>query len=90
MIGRRYVESTVVVLYHIYDKISIGGYVTRDDWYGFPSKTAEDFFLVQGMSPEIIQIDNFSAYRKKIQEVDVQFWRYAESKFPKPPNQEFK
>lgn len=40
-------ESTVDVLYHLYDKLSIGGFVIMDDWYGFPSKTAcEDFFQV--------------------------------------------
>eukprot|EP00986_Skeletonema_menzelii_P013248 scaffold7606_cov152-Skeletonema_menzelii.AAC.1 len=51
-------ESTVDVLYHLYDKLSIGGYVIMDDWFGFPSKTAcEDFFDVHGIKPEIIPID---------------------------------
>ena len=46
-------ESTVDVLYHLYDKLSIGGYVIMDDWFGFPSKTAcEDFFLVHGISAD--------------------------------------
>lgn len=75
-------ESTVDVLYNLYDKLSIGGYVIMDDWYGFPSKTAcEDFFQVHGIKPEIIQIDRLSAYWKKTEEVDIQFWRYKQNKF---------
>ena len=51
-------ESTVDVLYNLYNKLSIGGYVIMDDWTGFPSKTAvEDFFTVHDISPEIINID---------------------------------
>eukprot|EP00984_Skeletonema_dohrnii_P026700 scaffold16088_cov122-Skeletonema_dohrnii-CCMP3373.AAC.3 len=53
----------------------IGGYVIMDDWFGFPSKTAcEDFFAVHGIKPEIIPIDDISAYWKKTE--DVQYWRY--------------
>lgn len=75
-------ESTVDVLYNLYDKLSIGGYVIMDDWFGFPSKTAcEDFFRVHGIQPEIIPIDNFSAYWKKTEEVEIQFWRYEQNNF---------
>ena len=75
-------ESTVDVLYNLYDKLSIGGYVIMDDWYGFPSKRAcEDFFAVHGIKPEIIQIDHLSAYWKKTEHVNIQYWRYKESKF---------
>eukprot|EP00804_Cyclotella_cryptica_P002164 CCRYP_006580-RA/>CCRYP_006580-RA protein AED:0.27 eAED:-0.34 QI:0/0/0/0.66/0.8/0.83/6/0/338 len=75
-------ESTVDVLYHLYDKLSIGGYVIMDDWYGFPSKTAcEDFFQVHGLSPEIINIDKVSAYWKKAEDVTIQYWRYQSNKF---------
>jgi O-methyltransferase len=75
-------ESTVDVLYHLYDKLSIGGYLIMDDWYGFPSKTAcEHFFSVHGISPEIIQIDALSAYWKKTEQVDIQYWRYQQNKF---------
>mmetsp|Transcript_15835 Transcript_15835/g.36322 ORF Transcript_15835/g.36322 Transcript_15835/m.36322 type:complete len:336 (+) Transcript_15835:205-1212(+) len=75
-------ESTVDVLYNLYDKLSIGGYVIMDDWFGFPSKVAcEDFFQVHGINPEIIPIDNLSAYWKKTEEVDIQFWRYEQNKF---------
>ena len=41
-------ESTVDVLYNLYDKLAIGGYVIIDDWFGFPARTAcEDFFEVE-------------------------------------------
>lgn len=28
-------ESTVDVLYRLYDKLSVGGYVIMDDWFAF-------------------------------------------------------
>jgi hypothetical protein len=75
-------ESTVDVLYHLYDKLSIGGYVIMDDWFGFPSKTAcEDFFVVHGIQPQIIAIDKISAYWQKTEHVQIQYWRYEQSKF---------
>lgn len=75
-------ESTVDVLYNLYDKLSIGGYLIMDDWFGFPSKNAcEDFFKVHGINPEIIAIDSLSAYWQKTEHVDIQHWRYAQSKF---------
>ena len=37
--GDMYV-STVDVLYNLYDKLSIGGYMIMDDWFGFPSRMA--------------------------------------------------
>eukprot|EP00560_Eucampia_antarctica_P000568 CAMPEP_0197836816 /NCGR_PEP_ID=MMETSP1437-20131217/30079_1 /TAXON_ID=49252 ORGANISM="Eucampia antarctica, Strain CCMP1452" /NCGR_SAMPLE_ID=MMETSP1437 /ASSEMBLY_ACC=CAM_ASM_001096 /LENGTH=326 /DNA_ID=CAMNT_0043443291 /DNA_START=411 /DNA_END=1391 /DNA_ORIENTATION=+ len=77
-------ESTVDVLYNLYDKLSIGGYVIMDDWSWFPSRTAcEDFFKVHGIEPEIIQIDKLSAYWKKTVEVDIQYWRYEQNQFKK-------
>ena len=75
-------ESTVDVLYNLYDKLSIGGYVIMDDWYKFPSKKAcEDFFTVHGFKPEIILIDQNSAYWKKTEHIDIQYWRYEQLKF---------
>mmetsp|Transcript_22353 Transcript_22353/g.33022 ORF Transcript_22353/g.33022 Transcript_22353/m.33022 type:complete len:422 (-) Transcript_22353:780-2045(-) len=75
-------ESTVDVLYHFYDKMSIGGYVIMDDWFGFPSRTAvEDFFKVHGISPAIIAIDSIAAYWKKTEEIQIQYWRYEQNKF---------
>ena len=75
-------ESTVDVLYYLYDKLSIGGYVIMDDWFGFPSKTAcEDFFAVHGINPKINPIDGLAAYWQKTEEVEIQFWRYDKSDF---------
>jgi hypothetical protein len=75
-------ESTVDVLYHLYDKLSVGGYVIMDDWFNFPSKVAcEDFFKTHGINPTIVPIDNLSAYWKKEEQVEIQFWRYKELKF---------
>ena len=75
-------ESTVDVLYPMYAKLSVGGYVIMDDWSWFPSRTAvEDFFKVHGMNETIIDIDSASAYWKKTRDVQVQYWRYEQSKF---------
>jgi len=75
-------ESTVDVLYNLYDKLSIGGFVIMDDWFGFPSKIAcIDFFKVHKIEPEIIPIDHLSAYWQKTEHVDIQYWRYEQSKF---------
>jgi hypothetical protein len=75
-------ESTVDVLYHLYDKLGVGGYVIIDDWFGFPAKTAcEDFFRVHNINPEINVIDETAAYWKKTKDVDIQYWRYEQTKF---------
>lgn len=72
------------MLTHIgmYCELSIGGYVIMDDWFGFPSRTAcNDFFELHGISPDIIPIDSLSAYWRKTENVDIQYWRYKQSKF---------
>eukprot|EP00537_Pseudo-nitzschia_pungens_P000053 CAMPEP_0172370636 /NCGR_PEP_ID=MMETSP1060-20121228/38711_1 /TAXON_ID=37318 /ORGANISM="Pseudo-nitzschia pungens, Strain cf. cingulata" /LENGTH=336 /DNA_ID=CAMNT_0013095965 /DNA_START=268 /DNA_END=1281 /DNA_ORIENTATION=+ len=76
-------ESTVDVLYNLYDKLSIGGYAIIDDWYGFPAKTAcLDFFEVHGINPTIVTIDIVSVYWQKTEQIDdIQYWRYEQSKF---------
>jgi len=75
-------ESTVDVLYHMYDKLSVGGYVIMDDWTGFPSEDAcRDFFKVHGINPEIKKIDEKGAYWQKTEDVSIQYWRYNQSKF---------
>ena len=43
----------------------------------------EDFFGVHGIHPEVIKIDEISAYWKKTQHVDIQYWRYEQLKFKK-------
>jgi len=75
-------ESTVDVLYTLYDKLSIGGYLIMDDWFGFPSRTAcLDFFKVHGINPEIVAIDGLAAYWMKTEPVQIQYWRYKQAKF---------
>lgn len=75
-------ESTVDVLYNLYDRLSIGGYLVMDDWFGFPSKDAcTDFFLVHGIQPKIVQVDSLSIYWRKEEEVKIQYWRYEQKKF---------
>ncbi len=75
-------ESAIDVFYNLYNKLTLGGYFIQDDWFGFPSQVAaEDFFQVHGISPEIIPIDDLSAYWKKTENVDLQHWRYEQNKF---------
>lgn len=75
-------ESTVDVLYNLYGKLSVGGYVIIDDWFGFPAKTAcEDFFRVHKFNPEIVPIDKTAVYWQKTEEIEVQYWRYEKSNF---------
>ena len=75
-------QSTVDVLYNLYDKLSLNGYVIMDDWFGFPAKTAvEEFFKVHKINPKIVAIDKLSAYWQKTEEVTVQKWRYSQFKF---------
>ena len=76
-------ESAVDVLYNLYDKLSLGGYLIMDDWFGFPSRTAvEDFFRVHGQEmPDIIAIDNLSAYWKKTKDFEINYERYEKADF---------
>jgi len=79
-------ESTVDVLYHMYERVSVGGYIIMDDWYGFPARRAcLDFFEAHGLNPSIIQIDTLAAYWKKTAEEDVkvQYYRYKTRQFKK-------
>ena len=75
-------ESTVDILYHLYNKVSIGGYVIMDDWDNFPSQSAcLDFFAVHNLQPKIVRIDQVSVYWQKTKRVKVQYWRYTTSQF---------
>jgi len=75
-------QSTVDVLYNMYDHVSIGGKVIIDDWEGFPARGAcEDFFRVHKMNPEVTKIDRLSAYWTKTVEVEIQYWRYEQLQF---------
>ncbi|KAM3567280.1 hypothetical protein VYU27_010571 [Nannochloropsis oceanica] len=75
-------ESTVDALYRLYDKLSMGGYVIIDDWFGFPAQVAcVDFFHVHGINPEIIKIDEIAVYWQKTEEIEIQYWRYKTGVF---------
>ena len=74
------------MLYHFYDKLSVGGYVIIDDWTwkksSFPSKTAcEDFFEVHNIQPKIIKIDDTAIYWQKDEDIQIQYWRYEQKNF---------
>lgn len=82
-------QSTVDVLYNLYNKLNVGGYVIIDDWFGFPAKDAcEDFFKVHKFSPKIVPVDTHAAYFKKTEQVEIQYCRYKEAVFK--PNQHCK
>ena len=75
-------QSTADVLYNLYDKLSLNGYVIIDDWLNYPATIAcKDFFKVHKINPTIVWIDDQSAYWQKTEEVTVQKWRYTEFKF---------
>eukprot|EP01038_Epipyxis_sp_PR26KG_P007859 gene7859-10668_t len=75
-------QSAVDVLYNLYDKVSVGGYVIIDDWFGFASRTAcEHFFEVHHIKPVIKEIDSLSVYWKKTSDVQVEYWRYTHNKY---------
>lgn len=75
-------QSTVDVLYHLYELVTVGGYVIVDDWEGFPAKDAcEDFFRVHQIHVTVHPIDLTSVYFQKLADVKVQYWRYEQKKF---------
>jgi O-methyltransferase len=75
-------SSTVDVLYHLYDKVSVGGFVIIDDWEGFPAKEAvQDFLAVHRISAQVVPVDDMSVYWKKTDDVIVQKWRLEKRQF---------
>ena len=59
-------QSTVDVLYTLYDHLSVGGYVIMDDWNGFPSKTAcEHFFMFTTLHQQLLKSTSFQLTEKK-------------------------
>lgn len=64
--GDMYV-STMDILYNMYPKLSIGGYVIMDDYYGVDEthKASEEFRSMYGITSPIVRIDGFGAYWKK-------------------------
>jgi len=64
-------QSTIDVIYRLYDLVSIGGYVIVDDW-GLPARKAcEDFFNHHDHHPTIVPIDRLSVYWMKHEAVNV-------------------
>eukprot|EP01039_Chlorochromonas_danica_P002510 gene2510-2748_t len=58
--------STVDVVYHLYEKVVVGGFVVIDDWTGLPAQVAMlDFFATHNHHPEVIPIDRIAVYWKK-------------------------
>jgi O-methyltransferase len=75
-------QSTMDVLYHLYAKVSTGGFVIIDDWEGYDTKEAvSHFFQVHGISPNILPIDHHSVYWKKIEQIKIRHRRYEEKKY---------
>lgn len=75
-------ESTMDVLYHLYEYVTVGGFVIVDDWDGFPAKDAcLDFFQVHDIQPHIVPVDRWSVYFQKTKSVGVQYWRYEKKQF---------
>lgn len=75
-------QSTVDVLYNLYEHVAIGGYIIVDDWTNFPAKDAcEDFFRVHKMQVKVTPIDHLSVYFQKTKEVKVQYWRYEKKQY---------
>ena len=60
-------ESTMDALVHLYDKLSVGGYVIIDDYHVVaPCKQAvEDFCIAKNITPTIQEIDGVGVYWKK-------------------------
>eukprot|EP00981_Chlorochromonas_danica_P005838 scaffold1193_cov159-Ochromonas_danica.AAC.16 len=75
-------ESTVDVIYHLYDKVVVGGFVIMDDWVDFPAQDAiRQFFECHRHFPEVIPVDSSSVYWRKHEDVRIQYWRYQQKKF---------
>jgi hypothetical protein len=56
-------ESCADIMANLYDKVSIGGYVFVDDWFGFPCKPAVESFLSHHhVTPTVVAIDSLSVY----------------------------
>jgi O-methyltransferase len=60
-------ESTYVVLKHLYDKVSVGGYIIVDDYGCVPAcaQATEDFRAERGITDPIIKVDWTGVYWQK-------------------------
>lgn len=63
-------ESTMDALLPLYDKVSNGGFIIVDDYYSCPpcKRAIDEFRASHKISAPLIQIDNQSAYWRKLSE----------------------
>ena len=75
-------ESTADVLYHMYEKVSVGGFVVIDDWnIGSTRFACLHYFAAHQIQPTIVPIDADSVYWRKTGHVKTEYWRYVQKKF---------
>jgi len=59
-------ESTSDILYNLYPKVVVGGFVIIDDWaIGNARKAVKDFWLTHGVAEQVIPVDKACAYFRK-------------------------
>ena len=60
-------ESTIDPLNHLWEKLSVGGWIVVDDYEMIPACKAavNDFLAARGLSPEIYPIDGVGVYFRK-------------------------
>jgi len=65
-------SSTSDILYNLYDKVSLGGFVIIDDWCIVQCRQAvQDFRDAHGIQDEIVDIDGSGVYWRKTEHVVV-------------------
>ena len=70
-------ESTIDILYNLYDLVSVGGCVIVDDWIIPECRRAIDDFRVRHkVFDEVVAIDEYSAYWCKSHALDVDYEWY--------------
>eukprot|EP00300_Choanocystis_sp_HF-7_P022923 c22556_g1_i1.p1 GENE.c22556_g1_i1~~c22556_g1_i1.p1 ORF type:complete len:361 (+),score=-31.31 c22556_g1_i1:47-1129(+) len=70
-------SSTMDVLYNLYDKVSVGGYVIIDDWEGFPAQNAVlDFFSTHDIYPSLVRVDDLSVFWRKDKHINIMYKKY--------------
>jgi len=70
-------ESTMDILFNLYEIVSIGGFIIIDDWtIPFCQQAIKDFRSWHGILDEIQPIDQSSVYWRKTHQVTVLIDRY--------------
>jgi len=65
-------ESCADIMANLYEKVSVGGYVIVDDWFGFPCKDAvESFFRHHSQQISVDDVDGTSVYFMKTEPMQV-------------------